>query len=122
MRPGRVAVVAPDHVRETFAEALEADGHDDGERGLRYLMWTWDPDPTDDTYVVDFAYLLREGDQPVRCIYHRHIEGLFERATWLRLLGVAGFERVTVRALEHSQVPPGSVELFVAAKPLDSPR
>jgi hypothetical protein len=121
LREGGVAVFAPDHVRENFAESLEADGHDDGERSLRYLMWTRDPEPADDTYVVDFAYLLRDGSQPVRCVHDRHVEGLFERATWLRLLAAVGFERVTVRPLEHSEVPLGSVELFVATKPLGNP-
>src|SRR5262249_17762816 len=54
-RPGGAAIFAPDHVREHFADAVECGGHDDAQRGLRYLMWTWDPDPTDDTYVVDFS-------------------------------------------------------------------
>jgi hypothetical protein len=80
-------------------------------------MWTWDPDPRDQTYVVDFAYLLREDGQPMRCVHDRHLEGLFERATWLRVLAEVGFERIEVRPLEHSEVPPGSVEVFVARRP-----
>lgn len=115
-RPGGVAIFAPDNVRENFAASLEADGHDDARRGLRYLMWTWDPDPSDATYVVDFAYLLREEGQPMRSIYDRHIHGLFDRATWLRLLEGAGFYKIAVRPLEHSDVPPGSAEVFVALK------
>ncbi len=53
-RGGRVAVL-PDHVRETFEPGSDQGGHDapDG-RGLRYLEWTWDPDPNDDTYVADY--------------------------------------------------------------------
>lgn len=116
-RPGGVAIFAPDHVRENFAESLEADGHDDARRGLRYLMWTWDPDPTDATYVTDFAYLLREEGQPMRCVSDRHVCGLFPRATWLRLLGEVGFHQVAVRPLDHSEVPPSSVDVFVAVKP-----
>ena len=27
---------------------------------MRYLAWSWDPDPQDTTYTVDYAYLLRE--------------------------------------------------------------
>jgi SAM-dependent methyltransferase len=115
-RPGCAAVFAPDHVRETFAEGLEADGHDEARRGLRYLMWTWDPDPADATYAVDFAYLLREEGEPMRCVYDRHLCGLFGRATWLRLLEEVGFQ-ASVRPLEHSEVAPGSVEVFVAVKP-----
>jgi hypothetical protein len=40
------------------------DGRDG--RGLRYLEWTWDPDSTDDTYIVDYAFLLREASGAVR--------------------------------------------------------
>ena len=59
-RPGGVAVFAPDHVRETFVPRTDHGGHDGDRRALRYLQWIWDPDPTDTTYVVDYAYLLRE--------------------------------------------------------------
>ena len=86
-------------------------------RALRYLMWTWDPDPDDATYVVDCSYLLREDGQPMRSVYERHVHGLFDRATWLSRLAEAGFERVRVVPLEHSEVEPGSVELFVASRP-----
>jgi SAM-dependent methyltransferase len=116
-RPGGVAIFAPDHVREHFADAVECGGHDDAQRGLRYLMWTWDPDPTDDTYVVDFSYLLREQDQPMRSVYDRHLHGLFPTATWLRLLAEVGFDRIQVRPLEHSEVPPDTVSVFVAHRP-----
>lgn len=116
-RPGGVAVFAPDHVRENFAEGVETGGHDDARRGLRYLEWTWDPDVADETYVVDFAYLLREEGQPMRSLHDRHVCGLFARATWLCLLEDVGFHQLAVRPLEHSDVPPGSVDIFVALKP-----
>ena len=116
-RPGGAAVFAPDHVRERFAESAETGGHDGEGRALRYLMWTWDPDPDDQTHVVDFSYLLREDGQPMRSVYERHVNGLFDRATWLRLLAEAGFERVRVLPLEHSEVAPDSVEIFVASRP-----
>jgi len=117
-RPGGAAIFAPDHVRENFAEGVEAGGHDAAGRGLRYLMWTWDADPTDETYVVDFAYLLREQGQPMRSIYDRHVCGLFDRGTWLRLLQEVGFRKLAVRPLEVSDGPPGSFEVFVALKPV----
>lgn len=115
-RPGGVAIFAPDHLRENFVAGTDTGGHDGEGRGLRYLQWTWDPAPTDTTYVTDYAYLLREDGQPTRCVYDRHVGGLFGRADWLRLLEAVGF-RATVRPLEHSEVPPGSVEVFVAVKP-----
>lgn len=58
---------------------------------LRYVEWTSDPDPADATYVADFAYLPRQEGQPVRCMYDRHVCGLFGRATWLQLLEEVGF-------------------------------
>ena len=51
--------VAPDHVRENFRTSTDHGGQDEAEasRGLRYLEWTWDPDPGDSSYTVDYAYL-----------------------------------------------------------------
>jgi SAM-dependent methyltransferase len=117
LRPGGVAVFAPDHVRETFSEHTDCGGHDGDGRALRYLEWTTDPDPADTTYVVDYAYLLHEDGQPPRVERDRHIEGLFGRDTWLRLLAAAGFEADT-RPLEPKQPPPYEDNIvFVARKP-----
>ena len=87
---GRVAVL-PDHVRETFAPGTDCGGRDaaDG-RGLRYLEWTWDPDPDDDTYLVDYAFLLRSSEGTVAAEHDRHVEGLFSRAQWEEWLEDAG--------------------------------
>jgi SAM-dependent methyltransferase len=60
-KPGGAALFAPDHVRENFRASTDHGGHDGVNRSLRYLEWTWDPDPADSSYVVDYAYLLREG-------------------------------------------------------------
>jgi hypothetical protein len=115
-RPGGVALFAPDHVRELFRPATDSGGHDDAGRALRYLEWTWQPRPTDSTYVVDYAYLLREDGQPMRCAYDRHVCGLFSRDDWLRLLTLVGF-RAEAKPFEHSELPPGSTEVFVAVRP-----
>ncbi|MBM4185283.1 MAG: class I SAM-dependent methyltransferase [Gemmatimonadetes bacterium] len=96
-RPGGVALFTPDFVRETFRIGTEHGGHDDGARGLRYLEWTFDPDPTDTTYVVDYAYLLRERDGTTRTLHDRHLEGLFPIADWMHHLGAAGFEAHLLR-------------------------
>jgi len=77
-RQGGAALFAPDHVREKFKPSTDHGGHDaDDGRGLRYLEWTWDPDPNDDTSTVDFAYLLRDADRSLRVEQDRHVEGLF---------------------------------------------
>ena len=90
-RVGRTVVVLPDFVRETFSPGTDHGGEDGGEgRGLRYLEWTWDPDPDDDTYLVDYAFLLRESDGSVTLVHDRHQEGLFSRAQWLEWFREAG--------------------------------
>ena len=116
-RPGGVAIFAPDHVRETFSDYTRHGGHDapDG-RGLRYVMWCWDPDPADTSHRMDFAYLLRAADGSVRTELDRHVVGLFPRATWLTALEEAGFMDVRVVPFEHSEVEEG-LELFVARAP-----
>jgi SAM-dependent methyltransferase len=114
-RAGGAALFAPDHVRENFRPSTDHGGEDDGMRGLRYLEWTWDPDPADTTYTVDYAYLLRERDGSVRVEHDRHVEGLFARADWLRLLASAGFA-ATVVQFDHSELEPGTYEIFVATK------
>ena len=92
-RPGGGIVVVPDHVRETFEPETSHGGEDaaDG-RGLRYLAWSWDPDQSDSTFEVAYAFLLRESEGSVRVDSDRHVEGLFPRAAWLAWLREAGFE------------------------------
>ena len=115
-RPGGAALFAPDFVRENFCPSTDHGGSDGESRALRYLEWVWDPDPSDTTYVVDYAYLLRTADGSVRVEHDRHIEGLFTRAQWIRFLSDAGFHARSV-PLEHSELEPGSHEVFVATKP-----
>jgi SAM-dependent methyltransferase len=115
-RPGGAALFAPDFVRENFRPSTDHGGHDGQTRGLRYLEGMWDPDPSDTTYVVDYAYLLRAADGAVRVEHDRHVEGLFARADWLRMLSEAGFEARTI-PFEHSELEPGAHEVFVAQRP-----
>jgi hypothetical protein len=111
-----VALFVPDAVRETFQPTTEHGGHDaapgETSRALRYLEWTFDPDPTDTTYTTEFAFLLRERDS-VRAEHDHHTCGLFARADWLRLMSEAGF--VDSRSLTDSY----DRLLFLAARPTD---
>ena len=89
-RPGGAAVFAPDGVKDDFVERRSLlEGHDET-RALSAIEWKWDPDPADDTVVVDYAFLLRENGE-MRTVHDRHLEGLFARATWRRLLVNAGY-------------------------------
>jgi SAM-dependent methyltransferase len=114
-KPGGVAIFAPDYTRENWQPSTSHGGEDRTGRSLRYLEWTHDPDPDDDTYIVDFAYLLRDESGQVRCEYDRHVFGLFPRATWLRLMGEAGFSAQAV-VFEHSEIEPGTCETFIGVR------
>ncbi|MGB0061001.1 class I SAM-dependent methyltransferase [Candidatus Binatus sp.] len=110
-RVGGIALFVPDCVRETFVAETKHGGHDgDDGRSLRYLMWVVDPDPTDTTYRTDFAILLRDNRGDTRVVHDSHIEGVFPRAEWIRLLCEAGFEP---RALTDEW----GREIFVAKRP-----
>jgi SAM-dependent methyltransferase len=109
VEPGGVALFMPDCVRETFRARTDHGGHDGERRALRYLEWTYDPDPSDSTYTVDFAFLLREADGSIHLEHDRHIEGLFARDDWLRLLGEVGLR-------PRLLTDPWHREVFVAAK------
>jgi len=109
---GGVFLVAPDFVTETFEEGTEEGGSDADGRGLRYLAWVWQRAGETQRYVVDYAFMLREGEGTPTLHHDRHEEGLFPRATWVRLLEAAGF---TVERIEwqHSEVE-RPLEMFLA--------
>jgi trans-aconitate methyltransferase len=88
-KPAGVTVFMPDSVRERFQPAVHHGG--DG-RSIRYLEWAFDSDPSDTTYTVDFAYMLREGNGPVRVEHDTLVMGLFSREQWLTWLRDAGFD------------------------------
>ena len=117
-RQGGVSIFAPDFTRETFQEATSHGGHDGQQRSLRYLEWTWDPEPQDDTYLVDFAYLLRDEKGEVRAISDRHRLGLFSRATWLETIQGVGFE---ARAVPYplNDATQETAEIYLGIKPAD---
>jgi SAM-dependent methyltransferase len=91
LKPGGVALVAPDVTTETFSEATEHGGGEAANgRRARYLEWTLPPDPGENTFEVHYAFLLREPDGTVRSAHDVHYEGLFSRQTWLRLFDEVG--------------------------------
>ena len=115
-KPGGVALFAPDHVKERFAPSTDHGGHDGDGRALRYLEWTWDPDPSDTSYLVDYVYLLRDRDGSIRAATDRHVEGLFPCATWLATLREVGFEAAVV-LFAHSELTE-ELEVFTAKRPV----
>jgi len=92
LRPGGVAMIVPDEVRETFVEDTDHGGNDADQGSVRYLQWTTDPDPRDTTYFVDFAILIRDERGQTRLVHDRHTYGLFPRAKWRSLMREVGFQ------------------------------
>jgi trans-aconitate methyltransferase len=96
LQEGGVALFCPDHIRETFVESTDHGGRNDGRRGLRYLEWIWDPDPSDTQHLTDYAYLLRDEDGHIEVVRDRHVCGLFAEAQWIEALRDAGFQARSV--------------------------
>ena len=110
-RAGGLVVLAPDCTKESFGVATAEEdagaSHDgagtdhggldapDG-RALRYLEWSWDPDPSDTQFEVAYAFVLREADGRTRVELDRHSEGVFPEATWLRLMRECGLDARSV--------------------------
>jgi SAM-dependent methyltransferase len=112
--PGGALVVIPDVIRESFWERTLTGGNGDEQRAIQLMEWHWDPDPNDDTFCVEFSYLLREGQQ-VRSVHEQHIMGLFGFEQWIAMLQEAGFE-VVPRGPEHMADLGG--EIFWARRPV----
>ena len=56
-RPGGVAVFIPDQIAETFVPETDHGGHDGADgRAVRFLDWSWDPDPTDTSIATEYAF------------------------------------------------------------------
>ncbi|HXK61163.1 MAG TPA: methyltransferase domain-containing protein [Acidobacteriota bacterium] len=109
-RPGGVALFVPDFTRETFRPSTDHGGCDGARGSLRYLEWSVDPDPQDNQYTVYYAIILRENGQPVRYYHDEHLEGLFSRDEWTRLLADVGFDPKLIR-------DPESRDLFLGKRP-----
>lgn len=101
-RPGGRIVLVPDDVAETFEERTEHGGSDgrDG-RAVRFLSWTYDPDPDDTETLTQYTFNLRAGDGTISVVSETHRCGLFSRETWLRLITQAG-----LIASAHSEIAP----------------
>jgi trans-aconitate methyltransferase len=109
-RRGGAVMIMPDYTRETFRSGVHHGGHDGEGRALRYIEWTFDPDPSDSTYTVDFVYILREGFTPVRVVHDTHVHAMFPREVWLKELRQTGFEESRIIADAWGR------EVFVALK------
>ena len=113
--PGGLALFMPDAITETFEPSSDHGGTDDGARGVRYLDWTWDPDPSDSWVRTEYALVLRAEDGSVRTVHDSHRTGVHASATWRRLLAEAGFEAEQVTEVTTEDRTPR--EVFIARRP-----
>jgi len=114
-RPGGAVLLAPDHTRENFRPTTGQGGSDAGQRGLRYVQWSRDEDPTDTVYTTDFVYVLHQEDGSVDVVYDRHRCGLFSRREWIETMRVEGFCAEAI-PFEHSEVEPGACEVYAGRR------
>lgn len=98
VRPGGAVLILPDAVEDDWQPGTEARANAVGDRQASYLEWQH----TQRGCVVttDYVFLLKDGDGPVVSVQDTHQCGLFDRATWWRLLGEAGL------TLQTPELPP----------------
>ncbi len=120
-RPGGVALFVPDWTREHFRESTSFGGHDSGQRGLRYLEWTTDPDPDDGRYSLFMSYLIRQGKHIRQTRLDEHVCGLFSERDWTRLIGEVGFQPRQL-PYKHSTFANHVHFMFLGVRPPESGR
>jgi SAM-dependent methyltransferase len=110
-RSGGAVVLLPDCVSESFEPGTEQGGSDgDDGRGLRWLEWSFDPDPRDTTFITAYSLVFRDPDGALHGELDRHELGLFPRAAWLEWLREAGLS-------PGLRSDPWRADLFVGSKP-----
>jgi SAM-dependent methyltransferase len=117
-RPGGIAVFVPDHVADAFRPYNGGGGGrgDDG-RQASFKEWTWDPDPADDWVQAEYEFVLRNADGTEQVVHEVHRLGAFRRATWLRLLGDAGFTTIAQGSGARGYRDATRGHLFTARRP-----
>lgn len=114
-RPGGLVLIAPDDLLDTYSPE-SSQGGADGSNGqaVRYLEWSWDPDPGDTTTVTHYSFLLREADGSVQAVHEAHQLGIFSRRAWLQTLEHCGLAAEVVLESTSEDRPPR--EFFIGHK------
>lgn len=103
LRPGGVALFAPDCIRETFEGPRVVEWTRDAEdRSVTFIEYMGKPRPgmsgAEGSIVESvFIFIIDGGDGAAQVETDRHVGGLFPMTTWLSLLGKAGLEGEYVR-------------------------
>lgn len=119
--PGGVALFCPDDVREDFTPWTDCGGHDgeDG-RALRFIEWSWDPDPGDDHCETVYSFVMRHPDGRIEAHTECHRYGIFSQDRWLDLMREVGFEAELHRVTDRDAAPgegPGGLVRFLGRRP-----
>jgi len=115
-RSGGEALFVPDDTKESFGPQTGHGGHDDGDRGLRYLEWSFDPDPSDEQYLSYMSYVARDRGSITDLGDDVHVLGLFSTETWMDMIRSAGFEPLRL-PYDHSEFVAGQHSMFMGLKP-----
>lgn len=113
LRTDGILFIMTDQFTETFQPSEDCGGTDDGERGMRYLEWTFDRDPNDHVTETEYAYILKDQGGMTR-EYDSARSGLFSMAEWQELLEQAGFHAEFERVKYASE--PGTYFAIVAKR------
>jgi len=115
-RPGGLALFVPDAISETFAPSTDWGGSDGADgRGVRFMDWSFDPDPSDRQVHTEYAFVFREPDGTIWHAAESHVLGNFPRETWLRLIAEAGFRAEAVTETTDEDRDPRV--MFVGRRP-----
>ena len=114
--PGGSVLFCPDYITETFIKSTETSGHDDGERGLRYLDWTW-AEKNGMGFVSHFVIIIQDGEKVVYYTDEHH-GGVFPRQTWLELMNKAGFRNVKAVPYPPKLRERAKAPVFTGVKPI----
>ncbi len=118
-RPGGVALFVPDEVKGRHAADTSCGGTDGADgRGVRYLAWSYDPDPDDSETTTQYVFAVRDADGSVRTLREEHTTGLFPPETWCRLLEEQGFE---VEVVEEQTDEDRTPRLLFVGRPAKEP-
>ena len=90
LKPGGLALLAPDWLRDTFAGPKVIDWtRSDRAVDITFIEYIADPDPTDSAIESVFLFIINR-DGRITVEQDRHLSGLFAESVWRRLLAEAG--------------------------------
>ncbi|WP_416143588.1 class I SAM-dependent methyltransferase [Planococcus koreensis] len=106
-----ILFIMADQFTETFQPTTNHGGTDSGDRGMRYLEWTFDSNPHDHATETEYLYILKDSGGITR-EHDSTRSGLFSMPEWRTLLKQAGFQAEFERVAYSSE--PGTYFAIVA--------